>query len=69
MDQGVRRIVAALHASGELDDTLIIFTSDNGFFAGEHRVPVGKNRVYEEAIHVPLEMRGPGIPAGSPSTT
>ena len=41
-----------------------MFTSDNGFFAGEHRLKTGKNRVYEEAIRVPLLIRGPGIPAG-----
>jgi N-acetylglucosamine-6-sulfatase len=64
VDQGVSNVMAALQASGELDNTLVIYTSDNGFFAGEHRVLTGKNRVYEEAIRVPLEMRGPGIPAG-----
>ena len=64
VDEGVGRIVDALRATGELDDTLIVFTSDNGFFHGEHRVPIGKNRVYEEAIRVPLVIRGPGVPAG-----
>ena len=51
-------------ASGELDNTLIIYTSDNGFFHGEHRIPSGKMHIYEESIRVPLEMRGPGIPKG-----
>jgi len=60
----VKRIVDELRATGELDDTLLIFTSDNGFFHGEHRIPGGKNRVYEEAIRVPLMIRGPGIPRG-----
>jgi N-acetylglucosamine-6-sulfatase len=64
VDDGVGRIVAALRSSGELDNTLIIFTSDNGFFAGEHRVQTGKNRVYEEALRVPLVIRGPGVPDG-----
>jgi arylsulfatase A-like enzyme len=64
VDEGVGRIVDALAAAGELDRTLIVFTSDNGFFAGEHRVQNGKNRVYEEAVRVPLVMRGPGIPEG-----
>ena len=49
---------------GELDDTLILFTSDNGFFHGEHRVPTGKLLVYEPSIRLPLLMRGPGVPAG-----
>ena len=65
VDEGVDRIVDALRAAGELDDTLIVFTSDNGFFHGEHRVQSGKNRVYEEAIRVPLVLRGPGIPPGT----
>jgi len=64
IDEGVERIVRTLQAAGELDDTLLIYTSDNGFFHGEHRVATGKNRVYEEAIRVPLEMRGPGVPKG-----
>ncbi len=49
---------------GELNNTLIIYTSDNGFFHGEHRIPGHKLRVYEESIRVPLLMRGPGIPRG-----
>ncbi len=62
LDRGVRTIINELRATGELDNTLVIFTSDNGFFGGEHRIPTGKNRVYEEAVRVPLMMRGPGIP-------
>jgi arylsulfatase A-like enzyme len=62
VDEGVGQIIKALRESGELDNTIVIYTSDNGFFHGEHRIPGGKNRVYEEAIRVPLLMRGPGIP-------
>lgn len=65
VDDGAERVVDALRASGELDDTLLIYTSDNGFFHGEHRIPAGKNQVYEEAVRVPLLMRGPGIPRGT----
>ncbi|HEV2875448.1 MAG TPA: sulfatase [Thermoleophilaceae bacterium] len=65
VDEGVVRVVDALRASGELDDTLIVFTSDNGFFHGEHRVPYGKVMVYEPSIRVPLILRGPGVPAGA----
>jgi N-acetylglucosamine-6-sulfatase len=64
VDEGVQRIVDTLAASGELDRTVVIFTSDNGFFHGEHRIPFGKTLLYEESIRVPLLIRGPGIPAG-----
>jgi N-acetylglucosamine-6-sulfatase len=64
VDEGVGRIVDALRASGELDNTLVVYTSDNGFFHGEHRIPMGKSRLYEPSIRVPLLIRGPGIPAG-----
>ena len=49
---------------GELSGTYIIFTADNGFFHGEHRVPTGKVLPYEPSIRVPLVMRGPGLPRG-----
>jgi N-acetylglucosamine-6-sulfatase len=63
-DEAVASIVDALRATGELDQTLILFTSDNGFFHGEHRVPQGKVLPYEPSIRLPLLMRGPGVPAG-----
>jgi arylsulfatase A-like enzyme len=64
VDEGVKKVVAALRENRELANTLVVYTSDNGFFHGEHRIPKGKERVYEESIRVPLMMRGPGIPAG-----
>jgi N-acetylglucosamine-6-sulfatase len=68
VDEAVRDIVSALTATGELDRTLIIFTSDNGFFHGEHRVPDGKVLVYEPSVRVPLILRGPGVPRGAQRT-
>ena len=65
VDEAIRDIVAALEASGELNRTLIVFTADNGFFHGEHRVPAGKVLVYEPSVRVPLIIRGPGVPAGA----
>ncbi len=65
VDDGVGRIVAALRRAGVLDNTLIVFTSDNGFLQGEHRVVDGKQLVYEPSIRVPLVMRGPGVPRGA----
>ena len=41
-----------------------MFTSDNGYLNGEHRLFLVKRHIYEESIRVPLEMRGPGIPEG-----
>jgi arylsulfatase A-like enzyme len=69
VDEAVRDIVAALDATGELGRTLIVFTSDNGFFHGEHRVRDGKVRVYEPSVRVPLIVRGPGVPAGARRTS
>jgi N-acetylglucosamine-6-sulfatase len=64
VDDGVDEIIDALRQAGELENTLVIFTSDNGFFHGEHRIWSGKAQVYEPAIRVPLLMRGPGITPG-----
>jgi N-acetylglucosamine-6-sulfatase len=64
IDEGVRDIINALGETGELDDTLIIYTSDNGFFLGEHHIRTGKFYPYEESIRVPLLIRGPGVPRG-----
>jgi arylsulfatase A-like enzyme len=64
VDEGVERIVAALRDAGELERTLIVFTSDNGYLSGEHRLPHGKANIYEPAIRVPLMLRGPGVPSG-----
>jgi N-acetylglucosamine-6-sulfatase len=64
VDEMVGDIVTALSQAGELDDTVIIFTSDNGYLLGEHRLVDVKTYPYEESIRVPLIIRGPGIPAG-----
>jgi N-acetylglucosamine-6-sulfatase len=64
VDDMVQRLVTALADTGQLDRTMIIFTSDNGFLLGEHRVPDQKYFPYEESIRVPLIIRGGGFPAG-----
>ena len=64
VDDAVERIVHTLKATSILDHTVIIFTSDNGFFHGEHRIRAGKYFVYDPATHVPLLVRGPGIRKG-----
>ena len=64
VDDLVERVVNRLESTGILGDTVLIFTCDNGFFHGEHRIPKGKQRVYEEAVRVPLLIRGGGFPPG-----
>jgi N-acetylglucosamine-6-sulfatase len=64
VDDGVAAILERLRSLRELGNTLILFTSDNGYFHGEHRVPNGKVLPYEPSIRVPLLMRGPGVPRG-----
>jgi len=64
VDDALGRILAALRDSGELENTLVIYTSDNGFFHGEHRIRTEKVLPYESGIRVPLIMRGPGVPRG-----
>jgi len=51
-----------------LDDTVVILTSDNGYFHGEHRIPSSKYLVYDEAIRVPLVVRGPRVARGATAT-
>ncbi len=64
VDDAIERIVNTLSARGALDNTYLIFTSDNGFMQGQHRLHQGKFAPYEPSIQVPLMIRGPGIPAG-----
>ncbi|SCV67034.1 BQ2448_5680 [Microbotryum intermedium] len=65
VDELVESVVHELEALGKLDDTIIIYTSDNGFEAnGGHRRNPGKTLPYEEDIRVPLVVRGPGVAKG-----
>lgn len=63
VDYMIGEVVRELQRTGELENTYIIFTSDNGFHLGQHRLEVGKWTAYEEDIRVPLVVRGPGVPA------
>ncbi|HSX67217.1 sulfatase [Nocardioides sp.] len=72
LDVQLGRMFRMLANRGELGRTRIVFTSDNGYFLGEHRRLDGKNSPYEPSYKVPLLMAGPGIPEGSrvaPATT
>ena len=63
VDDAVAQLVTDLKEAGEFRDTLIIFTSDNGFLMGEHRY-TGKTFAYEESLRVPLLMAGARVPDG-----
>jgi arylsulfatase A-like enzyme len=65
VDDLVGSVVRKLRKTGALGNTYVFFTSDNGYHHGEHRVSSGKWRPYEEDIHMPLLVRGPGVAAGS----
>ena len=61
VDDGVKALIDTLGQMGRLRNTYVIFTSDNGFFFGEHRLLGGKFLAYEPATHMPFLIRGPGI--------
>ncbi len=56
VDRGIGDVIRTVKDAGELNRTVFIFASDNGFFYGEHRIPKGKNQPYEENIHMPLTI-------------
>jgi arylsulfatase A-like enzyme len=65
VDDGVKTVLDTLGSEHRLRNTYIIFTSDNGFFYGEHRLTGGKFLAYEPSTHLPFLMRGPGITPGT----
>lgn len=66
MDEQVGRVLAALEASGQADNTIIVFTADHGLAVGSHGL-LGKQSVYEHAMGCPLVIAGPGVPHGKSS--
>jgi arylsulfatase A-like enzyme len=69
VDEAIDAILNKLLAEGMYANTYVIFTSDNGFMQGQHRLHQGKFVPYEPSAQVPLLIRGPGIPAGGVSRT
>ena len=63
VDDSVGRLVAHLKATGQYDNTVIVFMGDNGLLEGEHGM-VDKRTMHEPSIRIPLIVRGPGLPAG-----
>ena len=68
VDEMIGRLEDALRARGLLDSTYFVFSSDNGFHMGEHRLAQGKMTAFDTDIRVPLIVAGPGVPRGKTST-
>ncbi|WNJ20065.1 sulfatase-like hydrolase/transferase [Pontibacter sp. G13] len=64
MDEQIGKILDAIEASPEADNTYILFTADHGLAVGNHGL-VGKQNLYDHSMRVPLMVKGPGVPAGA----
>ncbi len=64
VDASLARVVDALRAQGRLERTLVVVTADHGESLGEHDEPTHAYSLYDATQHVPLLLRGPGVPAG-----
>lgn len=64
VDEMVANAVTMLEQNNQLDNTYIFYTTDNGYHISQHRMHPGKECGFETDIHIPLIVRGPGIPAG-----
>lgn len=66
VDESLGRLMQALEKKGQLNNTIIVFTSDHGYWYGEHGLNEERRLAYEEGIRIPFLMRYPGmIPAGT----
>jgi arylsulfatase A-like enzyme len=65
VDDMIRKLETALAAHGQLGNTYLVFSSDNGLHTGEYRLNPGKLTAFDTDIHVPLVIAGPGVPRGA----
>ncbi len=66
VDEGLGAILKALEDKGELNNTIVVFTSDHGYWYGEHCLDEERRLAYEEAIRIPMLVRyPPTIKAGT----
>ena len=68
VDQHVEKLISKLETRGQIDNTVVMYTSDNGFQFGQHRLAMDKRHLYENDIRVPFVIRGPNIPMNSTSS-
>ncbi|GFR41741.1 hypothetical protein Agub_g2494 [Astrephomene gubernaculifera] len=69
IDENLDKLVTKLECLGILDNTYIIWTSDNGFKLGQHNIPQEKWTYFEEDVALPFFIRGPGVPRGVYAST
>lgn len=67
VDEMVASLAARLEHHGIAEDTYLIFSTDNGYHVGQHRLQPGKQCSYKEDINIPFLIRGPGVPKGHTS--
>jgi len=63
MDAQIARVIDTLKAKGIYDNTLIVYTADHGISIGQHGL-MGKQNMFQHSIHIPLIIKGPGLPSG-----
>ncbi len=68
LDAQIGRILDALEDSGKAEDTIIVFTGDNGLALGQHGL-MGKQNIYDHSVRIPLIFAGPGIPKNKRADT
>ncbi|KAJ3029766.1 UNVERIFIED_CONTAM: hypothetical protein HDU68_011181 [Siphonaria sp. JEL0065] len=68
VDELLDSVVRSVEAAGQLDNTYIFYSSDNGFHLGLHRLNAGKTTPYDDDINVPFIVRGPGVARGAVRT-
>ncbi|KAG0199140.1 hypothetical protein BGX28_007532 [Mortierella sp. GBA30] len=66
-DELVERVIQRLEENGQLENTYIVYTTDNGYHLGTHRLFAGKQTAFEEDTNIPFIIRGPGIAKGKKS--
>ncbi|KAI7826154.1 alkaline-phosphatase-like protein [Gamsiella multidivaricata] len=66
-DELVERVIKRLEEHGQLENTYIVYTTDNGYHLGTHRMFAGKQTAYEEDTNIPFIIRGPGVAKGQKS--
>ncbi|KAF2099451.1 Arylsulphatase [Rhizodiscina lignyota] len=68
VDESVEQLIQKVEKAGQLDNTYIFYTTDNGYHISQYRLHPGKECGFDTDINIPLIVRGPGVPAGRVST-